>query len=193
MGHKKSTWEELSEKLSGTYTKGTFLKTEKVEFEYHNIKILLDSYMVMAGNAPITYTRVRSVFKNPKQLVFKLYKEGFFSQIGKMLGMQDIIVNDEELDQRYVIKGNNEMTISKLLMDYRLKNLLLSDKPVALEINNKDKCLVEADESMISFQATGMIKDLDQLEHIILIFWRLYDVMADMDLTNESHIKSVVK
>ena len=43
MGHKKSTWEELSENLGGVYTRATFLKPEKVDFEYQNIKIVLDS------------------------------------------------------------------------------------------------------------------------------------------------------
>ncbi len=193
MAHKKSAWEELSEKLGGTYTKATFLKTEKVEFDYHNTKIVLDSYLVMAGNAPITYTRIRSVFKNPTQLKFKLYKEGFFSQIGKLLGMQDILVNDEELDNLYIIKGNDEMVIRKLLLDYRLKQLLLSDKPVALEINNKDRSLVAKDESVVLFQATGLIKNIDQLEHIIQIFWQLYDVMIEMELTNEDVIESELK
>lgn len=193
MGHKKSTWEELSENLGGVYTRATFLKPEKVDFEYQNIKIVLDSYMVMVGNAPITYTRVRSIFKNPRQLKLKLYKEGFLSQIGKMLGMQDIVVNDVELDQRYIIKGNDEVIIGKLLTDYRLKQLLISDKPVELEINNKDKCLIEEDESLVSFQATGLIKDLDQLNHIMEIFWRLYDVMVEMELTNDFQIGSVLK
>ena len=149
--------------------------------------------MVMVGNAPITYTRVRSIFKNPRQLKLKLYKEGFFSQIGKMLGMQDIIVNDEELDQRYIIKGNDEVIIGKLLTDYRLKQLLISDKPVELEINNKDKGLIEEDESLVSFQATGLIKDLDQLNHIMEIFWSLYDVMFEMELTNDFQIGYVLK
>ncbi|GAU77006.1 hypothetical protein [Fusibacter sp. 3D3] len=193
MRNKKSAWEELSKKRNGTYGKSTFTKHENVIFQYKNTSIVLDRYTTMVGSTPIMNTRIRSIFKNPTRLSFKLYHEGFFSSLSKMLGMQDILIGDDEFDQRFVVKSNDEIKIRQLLSDYKLKQLLFFGKPITLEIKLKDKCLNSKDESILLYQATGVIKDIDTLENILNIFERFIDHMIEIGLSNESQINSVLK
>lgn len=193
MRNKKSSWEELSKKRNGIYEKATFTKQENVTFHYKNSIILLEGYMTMIGNTPIINTRIRTIFKNPNQLNFKLYHEGFFSSIGKMLGMQDILIGDDEFDQRFVVKSTDEIKIKQLLSDYKLKALLLFGKPITIETKLKDKCLKSPDESILLYEATGIIKDLDTLENILNIFERFIECMIEIGFSSESQIKSALK
>ncbi|MBF4693644.1 hypothetical protein [Fusibacter ferrireducens] len=193
MKNKKNTWEELSKKRNGVHEKATFTKQEKVTFQYKNNIILLEGYMTIVGNTPIVNTRIRTIFKNPHQLNFKIYHEGFFSSIGKMLGMQDILIGDDEFDQRFVVKSNDEKKIKQLLNDYKLKSLLLFGKPITIETKLKDKCLKSSDESILSYEATGIIKDLDTLENILNIFERFIECMIEIGFSDESQITSVLK
>ena len=193
MRNKKSSWEELGRKRNGVYEKGTFIKSENVMFKYKNSSILLESYTTMVGNTPIVSTQIRALFKNPDRLSFKLYHEGFFSSIGKMFGMQDILIGDDEFDQRFVIKGNDEDKIRHLLADYKLKQLLLMGKPIAIEVRLKDKCLKRQDESILLYQATGLIKDMDTLESLLDVFERFIDRMIEIGLSDEFPMVSTFK
>ena len=70
---------------------------------------------------------MRAPFINKDGLYFnisrKISRGGFFSSIGKFFGMQDIEVGDPSFDRRFIITGNNEEKIIRLLTDDRVKEL----------------------------------------------------------------------
>lgn len=179
---KKSVWKEIAGDLGGIYEKGTFTKMEKIRIPHGESEIVIDNAIIMAGTTPITYTRIRSVFVNPSQFEFKIYHEGFFSSVGKMLGMQDILIGDEKIDETFVIKSKSEYQIQKLLSDPELKVLLLTGKPIQLEIKLRDGELQNERESILQYQASGQIKDIDVLQNIIEIFKRVIDLMIEFGI-----------
>ena len=60
-----------------------------VLYKHGEWQILLDTYTVAVYNGtttvPTTYSRMRAPFINKDGLYFKIYRQGFFSSIGKFL------------------------------------------------------------------------------------------------------------
>ena len=78
------------------------------------------------GDAHVTYTRMRAPYVNPEGFRFTIYRKGLFSELGKLLGMQDIEVGDPEFDEAFIIKGNDEARVRELFADPKLRPLILA-------------------------------------------------------------------
>ena len=59
---------------------------------------------------------MRAPYVNPEGFRFTIYRKGFFSDLGKLLGMQDIEVGDPEFDEAFIIKGNDEDRVRDALL-----------------------------------------------------------------------------
>jgi len=89
---KKEVWEQLSKEVNADYIEGGFFKGGMVEAHVDNWVVLFDTYSVGSSNNVRTYTRIRAPFENIDSFYFKIYRKGLFSDLGKLLGMQDISV-----------------------------------------------------------------------------------------------------
>ena len=58
---------------------------------------------------------MRAPYVNPEGFRFTIYRKGIFSELGKLLGMQDIEVGDPEFDEAFIIKGNDEFKVRESL------------------------------------------------------------------------------
>jgi hypothetical protein len=73
----------------------------------------------------LPYSRVVTHLHKPGVPTLKLTSESWGSEIGKKLGMQDIQIGSSEFDDRFMIKGNNEVFAINLLT-YRVQDKLLA-------------------------------------------------------------------
>ena len=87
-------------------------------------------YMFVRGSGKHqqTYTAFAFETKAPSSKTLSLYKEGFFSKIGKAFGGQDIQIGDEDFDKSYIIKSNDEL-FAKRVYNPRTRQLLLRKMP----------------------------------------------------------------
>ena len=69
------------------------------------------------ANSYVAYTRMRAPYVNPEGFRFTIYRKGVFSDLGKLLGMQDIEVGDPDFDEAFIIKGNDESKVRDLFAD----------------------------------------------------------------------------
>lgn len=53
---------------------------------------------------------------------FKIYRKGLFSDLGKLLGMQDISVGYSEFDEDFIIKGNDEEKLTRLFSNEKIED-----------------------------------------------------------------------
>jgi hypothetical protein len=124
----QNAWSELASHLGLECNPGSFLKNPFVVGTYRGRNLTLDSFTRGTSKNRTTYTRIVMSVNNPTQLSMKIYQETIFSKVGKMLGGQDIQVGDEQLDQRYVIKGQPETDVIKVLSSISLRQKLLQDR-----------------------------------------------------------------
>ncbi len=172
---KEEVWRQLSEEINIDLVDGGFWKGSHVEGRHENWVTYLDTYTVSSGqtHTHTTYTRIRAPFVNKKGFQFKIYQSGFFSDIGKVLGMQDIEVGYEPFDSMYVIQSNDVGVVTKLFSNHNIRSLIELQPRLKLETRNSEGIFgpsFNQDESELYFSVVGIIKDIELLKALFDLF-----------------------
>jgi hypothetical protein len=170
---RKEVWKQLSEEINANYIEGSFFKGPRIEYKHNNWTIYLDTYTVSTGKSSTTYTRMRVPFINQKKFLFKVYRKGVFSNIGKALGMQDIEIGYDYFDNDYIIKGNDEILLRRLFQNHNIRNLIEKQSRILLEIKDNEGRFgpkFNDNESELYFVVIGVIKDIDRLKNLFNLF-----------------------
>jgi len=118
---------------------------------------------------------MRAPYVNPDGFRFTIYRRGFFSDIAKALGMQDIEIGDRKFDEDFVIKGSEPSRLVSLFSNARLRELISGLREVHLTVKDDEGFFGTTfpegvDE--LCFHVGGVMKDIEQLK-------RLFDVFAE--------------
>ncbi len=193
MKHKEA-WKLLSDEFGGEFIAPKKFRAPKVVLPYKSFKFCLDTYTVSTGQSTVTYTRMRAMFINKEDFSFKTYKEGFFAKIGKALGMADIEIGDIDVDNKLIIKGENEYLITDLLSRDDIKEKLLSIKNVNLKVEKKfhDNNTHLYSESVLNQTVTGVIKDVEILKSWYHLFVSVIEGMIELKITEDTATENAV-
>lgn len=82
-------------------------KPMRMEGSYRNYSLKIYNYTVGSGKNSTTYSTARIFGENSKDLTFEFHREGMFSKLGKMFGMQDIETGDTKFDKMFVVKSSD--------------------------------------------------------------------------------------
>ena len=170
---KEEVWSNLCDEIGGQFIDGGFWKGDKVEAKAGQWTIVLDTYTVSTGKTSTTYTRMRAPFVNADDFYFKIYREGVFSGLGTLLGMQDINIGYEDFDSNFVIKSNDEEKVAQLLSKDEVRRLIDAQPSISLEIKDDEGFFGPyfpegVDE--LYFQVPGVLKDLEVLKALYHLF-----------------------
>ncbi len=170
---KEEVWRQLCEEIGAEFVDGGFWKGKKVQVHVQPWTITLDTYSVNTQHSHVEYTRMRAPYMNPEDFRFTIYRKGLFSELGKLLGMQDIEVGDPEFDEAFIIKGNDEARVQNLFADARLRELVKVQPTIRLDVKDSEgwfgpKFPENVDE--LHFQVVGVIKDVDRLKSLVDLF-----------------------
>ena len=124
---------------------------------------------------------MRAPYVNPEGFRFTIYRKGFFSDLGKLLGMQDIEVGDPEFDEAFIIKGNDEDRVRVLFSDPKIRQMIQDQPKIRLEVKDSEgwfgpKFPEDVDE--LHFQVVGVIKDVDRLKSLFDLFAAVLDQLC---------------
>ena len=112
-----AAWNALAVRLGGVFVpvSGSWWRRQsgRVEATIGEVVVTLDHYTVSHGNSSTTYSRTR--VETPCRHRLTVYRESVFSGIGKVFGMQDLLVGDSAYDDRFVIKSDDEAWARKVL------------------------------------------------------------------------------
>lgn len=184
---KREVWQQLAGEIQADYVIKGFWGGDRVEAHVDNWIVVLDTYTVSTGKSSITYTRMRAPFVNLDNFYFKIYRSGFFSGLGKMLGMEDISIGCEEFDEDFIIKSNSEEKVKQLFLNDSIKELIQNQPKISLEIKDdegffKNHFPEGVDE--LYFQVTGVIKDIDRLKELYELFSEVLQELCSMGLAS---------
>lgn len=182
----KEIWSQIAQEIGGELIDGGFWDKDVLEFRHKQWTIVLDTYKSPGSNhSTSTYTRMRVPFVNTSNFYFNIYQEGFFSSIGKLFGMQDIIIGDRFFDDQFVIKSNSEVTIKQLLHSDKLKQLISSIPRIKFCIKDDDgrifKSGFPAGVDVLYFEYLGVIKDKQTLLNLFLLFSAVLERLVQID------------
>ena len=171
-GSSKEIWREFALEIEGEFIEGGIFKAPRIESNFENWTIIIDTYTQSSGNSSQTYTRLRAPYKEKISLDFKIYKSGIFSGLGKTLGMQDIKTGDKDFDENFIVKGSDDSKIRELLQGEKLRELISRDNKIRIE-TKREKSIFSArlgeDINQLYFLANGMIKDKERLTNMYFL------------------------
>jgi len=179
--NKDEIWRQLSQEIGAEFHEGSFLKGTKLQAHVGPWTLTLDTYTVSSGHSHVTFTRMRAPYVNPAGFRFTIYCKGILTELGKLLGMQDIEVGEPEFDEAFVIKGNDEGMVRSLFANPQVRSLVLAQPKIRLEVKDSEgwfgpKFPPDVDE--LHFQVVGVIKDIDQLKNLFELFSAVLDQLC---------------
>ena len=171
---KDEVWRQLSHAIGAEFVEGGFWKGgNKVQVHVKPWTITLDTYTVHTQHSHVTYTRMRAPYVNPEGFRFTIYRKGFLSDLGKLLGMQDIEVGDPEFDGAFIIKGTDEFKVRDLFANPQIRQMIQAQPKFRLDVKDSEgwfgpKFPDNVDE--LHFQVVGVIKDIERLKALFDLF-----------------------
>jgi hypothetical protein len=126
---------------------------------------------------------MRAPYVNPDGFRFTIYRKGFFSELAKLFGMQDIEIGDEAFDEAFILKGNDEYKVQKLFEDRKIRELALAQPQLRLEVKDSEgwfgpRFPENVDE--LYFHVMGVIKDIERLKGLYELFAAVLDRLCRM-------------
>ena len=172
---REEIWRQLSAEIGADYVAGGFWTGDKVVVHHGQWTITLDSPTESSGETSSTCTRMRAPYVNKDGFRFTIYRKGFFSDLGKLLGMQDVDVGYPDFDEAFIIKGDDESKLRALFADGRIRALLQAQPSVYLTVKDDEGWFGArfpdgVDE--LYLLVGGGSKDMDRLKS-------LYDLFAE--------------
>ncbi|MCQ4924497.1 DUF3137 domain-containing protein [Tissierella sp. P1] len=176
-------WSQFANEIGADFINEGFWKSKKVVARFENWVVTLDTYTQSTGKTSTTYTRIRAPYVNKDGFNFKIYKSGWFSEIGKTLGMQDVEIGYAEFDEKFIIKGNDEAKLIELFSSDKIRELISSQDNIYLEVKNDEGWFgTDFPEGVdeLYFQTMGVIKDIERLKSLYMLFALVLDKLCIM-------------
>jgi hypothetical protein len=155
---KDDVWTDLAGRFGGEIImdkKGKRLKG--VRFSAGEWTVVMDAYVVSNGQTSQTYTRLRGLYTEKAPFQFRAYTKSVFSDIGKALGMQDIVVGHPMVDDRWIIKSDSEGLVRSLLILPEVASGFSHAKSARFQIRRHKRSLPGVQE--LRFMVLGITTD----------------------------------
>ena len=186
---KREAWQKFSEEINAEYIDNGFWKGDRVELDFNNWTIVLDTYTISTGKVIITYTRIRAPFVNTTDFKFRIYRKGIFSDIAKFFGAQDIEIGDPVFDDSFIIKSNDAQTAKLLLKNEKIKEQFLLQPEIDLQIKDDEgfwgvKFPEGTDE--LYFVVAGQLKDTERLKNLFALFGEMLITLTEIGVASDT-------
>lgn len=181
-------WRQLSHDMGGYFVGSEFSNSgnpRRVVVKVKNWTLTLDTFIQAKTD---TYTRMRTRYVTKDGFQFTVYRKGIFSELGKMLGMQDIEVGFPDLDRDFIIKGNNESQLHALFGNARIRELIQYQPAIHLQANGEKDWFgnsLPQGVNELFFRATEEIDDLERLKSLFELFSETLGHLCHIGSANE--------
>ncbi len=192
---RKEIWAQLAHDIDGEFISDSWV-TDKVMANHKDWVITLDRYRERRGNHSVTFTRIRVPYINKDGFRFTIYRESFFSSLGKFLGMQDVEVGYEKFDDDFIIKGNDEYKLWKLFKNDKIRDLIKQQRQVHLSVtspadNNWFVKKFDKNVDEVQFKVRGTLTDLAQLKSLFDLFAEVLDHLCAINAAYEHNPRTL--
>jgi hypothetical protein len=180
---KAEIWRQLASEIGAEFVEGKFTKSERIVAKHEKWTVTLDTFVVMAGNTPIPFTRLRAPYVNADGFRFQIYRRNSLTEIGKFFGMQDVDIGIETFDHDFVIKGSDESKLRSLFVSSDVRRLVDAQKDIKLSVKDDEGWFgVEFPEGVdeLYFTTGGFVKDPERLKLMFDLFAATLDRLCEI-------------
>ncbi len=190
---RREAWHAVAQALNGHCVEGSRPGQDKAIFQHLAWTIVLETYTVNTGQSSVTYTRARAPYAAKDDLKLTVSRRNFFSRFGMVLGMRTVRIGSQRLDDKYVIRSNNEARARALFNDGDVRALILMQPSLRLEVQRpswarRRKLTEGARDVMV--RTTGVIKDPARLENYVRLVAQVLEQLVRIGSAAEDAVKS---
>ena len=184
--HKRMIWQELAQRIDADFRRGTWPKPDRLEAWHGNWTLTLDSFHIDKQ----VFTRMRAPYVNWDDFVFRIYREHLGTRIGKIFGMEDIVVGFPEFDRDFVIQGSDERKVKMMFANPKIRELLSYQPSGRLELKRDAPLFSKRFPDGVNevyFHCRGIIRDLDRLHDLYELFAETLDHLCAIGTAYEDN------
>lgn len=187
---KSESWSRFCAEIGADLARGRFGQSDRVIACFGKWKITLDTIAVATPEgASAIYTRMRVPYINKDGFRFRICSKRFPHRVKeKLIGIQNIAVGDPEIDSRFVIQGNDESRIRRLLASPMIRQLIMSQPSIDLEIRHdrdgSEPSLPDGIDQLY-FHESGVIMDFERLKSLYYLFTEIMSCLRRIGSASE--------
>ena len=179
---KDEVWRQLSQEIGAEFVEGGFWAStgSKVQAHVGPWIVTLDVGKSDEDGKSLV-TRLRAPYVNPEGFRFTIYRKSVFSDLGKILGMQDIEVGDPDFDEAFIIKGSDESRVRELFANPKIRQMIQAQPKIRLDVKDSEGWFgptFPEDVDELHFQVLGVIKDIELLKALFNLFAAVLDQLC---------------
>jgi len=164
----ENPWKTFAHKIGAKYQlseEGTSLVTGS----YKNFPFILKMIFIQAApKVNLFLTHFKILLREKNSLKFKIYREGILQKLTKLFGTKDIIFNDRSFDKKYIIEGNHEEEVIKII-----------SPDIRATIMELGEILMIFDGETFIYEQNGKVIDADRLLMILEMLINIAEKMED--------------
>jgi hypothetical protein len=177
---RREMWNVFATEIDARREAGGWLYTDRVVAELGAWQLVLDA----DRQSKHQHTRLRAAFMNLDNFRFRVYRKTAFSDLGKLLGMQDIEIGVPFFDGQFIIQGNAPEKVKRLLSDHGVRTLIAAQPDVFFETRDFAPPFIGQRAGpgidVLTFMALGTISDPDQLHDLFTLFTETLVQLVEM-------------
>lgn len=183
----KLAWENFAHKVNGSHTQEKHTKFGRIISNTGPWVFILDTFPRAdhtdeSSLRSIWYTRMRAPIENSEGFLYTVYSSTFVSEIGKLLGMQDVTIGEPLFDDQFIIKSNDENRAQSILGNEKITSSLMLFPKVQLRIKTENRFLGSFHPDAgneVYFETERVISDTTRLESLYTMFEEVLYALDD--------------
>ena len=182
---RREAFQAAASELDATFVAGNWSSGDQVHLEHGPWTVILDTYVMSTGQTTVTYTRARALYVAKNDFTLRISRRNIFTRIAELFGFYGLLVGDEELERKhkikYKIKSSNEPRGRSLMTDRRLRELILVQPSLGLDIRRRswaERRKMGDGVRAVTVQTTGVIKEPDRLANYVRLVAVTLDRLA---------------
>ena len=169
---RREAFQSAASDLDATFVAGKLSSGDKVHLEHGPWRVILDTHVVNNGQNPITYTRARALYVAREDFTLRISRRNVFTWIAELFGFYGLLIGDQEFERKYTTKSSNETRGRSLMTDRRLRELIMGQPSLRLEIRRcpwGKRRKTGDGVRVVTVGTAGVIKEPDRLVDYILL------------------------
>lgn len=132
--NRREAFQDAASKLDATFVAGKLSSGDQVHLQHGPWRVILATCVVNHGQNPITYTRARAFYVAREDFTLRVSRRNVFTRMAEIFGFYGLRIGDREFERKYTIKSSNEPRGRSLMTDWRLRELIMGQPSLRLEI-----------------------------------------------------------
>jgi hypothetical protein len=155
---------------------------------YHDVKkVQLDIDIDPGGGFESGFesTTLSAVVPDLHEFKFSIHHEDLIDMVGKLFGMQDIIIGYPEFDDKLIIKTNDAVKIKNIFSDKKTRQIFQSLRGFTLHTGSRNIGDTDNKEDFVELTIDRGVLDMEELRKIYAAF---VNVLIAIDTVVKSDI-----